>query len=860
MKKIDWKNIFSKVWPHAIAIAVLYIITVVFFAPIVIDGKALPQSDDISAIGMVKDAEDLRSEDGVGSEWTNGMFSGMPTTAGAGQGSSFNVFDKISRTLCLGLPYKTAGLLFSYLLAFYVFVICMGGSIWLALLGAVAYGFASYNIIIIDVGHVTKAASMAYIAPMLMGVILVFRKRYLFGALLTLLSLGAMVARNHVQICYYAAIMVLCVAFAFLIYYIIASAKKSEKFNSFLKACGVLAIVAILAVLPSANNLLPTYEYGKDTMRGGQQLSQKMTTDKPSTGLDIDYAYAWSEGRMETFTHLIPNLYGGGHTMLEKDDPTLRRLQEVGYGSNYLPTYWGNQPFTAGPLYAGAIVCWLFVLGLFVVKGPEKWWVIAACIISILLSWGKNFLPFNEWMFHNLPLYNKFRTPSMALVILGVAMPMLGVWGLHDIVSGKTDRKRALTYTYISAGITGGLCLLFMLLAKTVFTFTGVGDEGFMQQLTGAGFSAVAADSVMQILRDYRCSMLVSDAWRSFLFIAFAFAAFWLYLKGKVKNGKLTVVVMALLVLVDAWGVARRYLDETHFEKSSKVETPVRKTETDEMILQDTNVNYRVLNLSTNTFNESQTSYFHKSIGGYSPAKMRRYQDLIDAYLSPEIQQMMNSIYQTQGNLAAAPTATPILNMLNCKYVIVPLQGGQTAPVQNPHCMGNAWFVEDVRVVDDADQEFRALGTADLHKFAIVDKQFAGLLPKHRIQHDSTATITNTLCKPNHLVYTATSATDQLAVFSEIYYDRDGWNKHSQDGWEATIDGKEVPHFRADYVLRAMVIPAGEHTIEFKFVPYTRLLAHRITNASSIVVIILLIGAIVYGIYRNNHLQRRKVA
>jgi len=858
MKTIDWKSIFAKAWPHLVAIAVLYIITLVFFAPI-LDGKDLPQSDDISAIGMSKDAQDLKAKDGIGSEWTNGMFSGMPTTTVSAQGTSVNIYDKIARTLCLGLPYKTAGLLFCYLLGFYIFVVCLGGSAWLALLGAIAFGFASYNIIIIDVGHVTKAAAMAYIAPMLIGVILTFRKKYIAGAIITMLALGTLISRSHIQIDYYAAIMVVCIGLAFLVYYIIAAIKKEEQFSSFLKACGILVIAAILAILPSANNLLPTYEYGKDTMRGGQQLSQQADVNKPSTGLDIDYAYAWSEGKMETFTHLIPNLYGGGHTILDKKDPALKELRKAGYGSTYLPTYWGDQPFTAGPLYAGAIVCFLFILGLLVVKGPEKWWVVLACIISILLSWGKNFLPFNEWMFHYLPMYNKFRTPSMALIILGTAMPMLGIWGLHNIISNKIDRKKALQYTYISAGITGGLCLLFILLAKSIFTFSGAGDAGFMQQLTNAGFSSQSVNNIMDILRDYRCSMLISDAWRSFIFIALAFVVLWLYLKDHIKKNWLMSVLLAALVLVDLWGVDRRYLDKTHFESKKKVKEAVQKTQTDEMILQDTDVNYRVLNLSTNTFNESQTSYFHKSIGGYSPAKMRRYQDMIDTYLQPEMQQMMSAIYMTQGNLTAAPSKTPILNMLNCKYVIVPLQGGKTIPVENPYRLGNAWFVHQVQLTDNADQEFQALATLNLAQQAVVDRQFASLLPEQPIQQDASATIVNTLCLPNRLVYTSNAATDQLAVFSEIYYDRDGWDKHTQDGWEAYIDGQEVPHFRANYVLRAMVIPAGEHTIEFKFVPYTRLLAHRITNISSVIVLLLLFSLLIYGIYHHHHLQRRKV-
>lgn len=859
MKHINWNTVFTKAWPHALAIAIMYVITIMFFAPIVLDGKELVQSDDVSAIGMSKDAEELRAKDGVGSEWTNGMFSGMPTTTVSAQGSSVNFYDKVVMILRLGLPYKTAGLLFSYMLAFYIFVICLGASPWLALVGAIAYGLASYNIIIIDVGHVTKAAAMAFVAPMLMGVILTFRKKYIAGAIITMLSLGALISRSHIQIDYYAAIMVVCIGVTFCVYYIIGAVKKTEQFNAFLKACGILVVAAILAILPSTNNILPTYEYSKDTMRGGQQLTQSADAQKTSSGLDIDYAYAWSQGKMETFTHLVPNLYGGGHTILEKDDPTLRELRQQGYGSTYLPTYWGDQPFTAGPIYAGAIICWLFVLGLLVVKGPEKWWVIAASIISILLSWGKNFMPFNEWMFNFLPLYNKFRTPSMALIILGIAMPMLGIWGLNDIASGKIDRRKALNYSYISAGITGGLCLLFMLLAKTAFSFTGAGDENFIQQLTGAGFPAATAENIMNIMRDYRCQMLISDAWRSFLFIAFAFVVLWLYLKNIIKKEWLMCALIAVMVLFDMWGVARRYMDDSHFVSKRIAQGAVQKTETDEMILKDTDVNYRVLNLSTNTFNESQTSYFHKSIGGYSPAKMRRYQDMIDVYIQPEMQKMMSAIFNTQGNLASVPTQTPILDMLNCKYVIVPLQEGKTIPVENPHRLGNAWFVGQVDVVENADEEFQSLATINPSRQAVVDRQFAKLLPKQPVLLDSTATIVNTECLPNKLTYTTNAATEQLAVFSEIYYDRDGWEKHDKDGWEAYIDGKEVPHFRANYVLRAMVVPAGEHTIEFRFVPYTRLFSHKISNISSAVVALILLCLIGYGIYNYYHIQCRKV-
>lgn len=859
--QLQSKPWWKKVLPHVVAIAIMYLLTVVYFSPVVMDNKDLPQGDDISAICMVKDAQDLRAEDGEGSEWSNGMFCGMPTTTVSGQGSSFNIFGTLANVLRLGMPYKTAGMLFSYLLGFYIFMVCMGANAWFALFGAIAYGFASYNLIIIHAGHITKAYAMAYIAPMLGGVMLCFRKKYLPGFLLTLTFLGILISRSHIQIDYYAALMVACVGLSYLVYYIIASIKKTEKFSSFLKAAGVLVIAAVLAVLPSFGGLYPTAKYSKDTMRGGAELSitpehQQASATPNAGGLDIDYAYAWSYGKMETFTQLVPNLYGGGHVMLERTDPALKELRNVGYGSPYLPTYWGEQPFTEGPVYVGAIVCFLFILGLFVVKGPEKWWIIAACVVSFILAWGKNLMPINEWLFHNLPMYNKFRTPSMALIIAGVAMPMLGIFALKDIFTQQIERKQALRYTYISAGISVGLCLLLMIVVKATGSFTGAGDAGFQQQLSSAGFDQGRIDDIMSILINYRKSMLTSDVWRSIGFIIAAFVLLWLYLKDILKKEWMLTCSLAFFVLIDLWGVDRRYLNETNFERKSKAEVTVPKTETDELILADKDINYRVLNLSTNTFNESQTSYYHKSIGGYSPAKLRRYQDLIDFYIQNDIQKAWKAIMGAQGNMTEVdPNTYSILNMLNTKYFILPQNEGKTMPLENPHRQGNAWFVKDVKMVENADAEILALGKTDLRTTAIIDKRFAKEVTTQNFTVDSTNTIVNTLCKPNHLTYKTSAKTQQLAVFSEIYYDRDGWQNHKEDGWEVSIDGKPAPMFRANYVLRAMMVPEGEHVIDFKFVPYTRFLGQKISNISSIIVIIVLLAGIGLGIYR-----RRKEA
>jgi hypothetical protein len=618
--------------------------------------------------------------------------------------------------------------------------------------------------------------------------------------------------------------------------------------RSFGKAAGVLILAAGLAVLPNLGNLLPTYEYSKDTMRGGSELTivpeSKANADKTphDAGLEIDYAFSWSYGKMETFTLLVPNMYGGGHVILDKSDDTFQELKEEGYGSPYLPTYWGDQPFTSGPVYAGAIIVFLFILGLFVVKGPEKWFVVGAIAISFILAWGRHFEVVNEFLFYNLPFYNKFRTPSMALTIAGVAMPILGMLALKNIFQNEISKEKIWKYTWISATITAGLCVFVMLFGFTA-SYTGVGDAGYQNQLSSAGFDAEKVDSIMNILRGYRKSMLMQDAFRSIIFIGFALGVLWLFLKEKVKNSYYIIGGLALLILIDMWSVDRRYLNSENFKPERKVKNHHKKTQVDEMILQDREINYRVLNLAGNTFNESNTSYFHKSIGGYSPAKLRRYQDIIDFYLSPEMvmPKVINKVMAEFKNNDSLPDPLElnVVNMLNAKYFILQNGDGSAIPIVNTSAFGNGWFVENVKIVENPDQEILALKNTNLLKTAIVDQRYKDLIAQSTFIKDSTDKIKNTKCVPNRLEYEVKVTNNQLVVFSEVFYDK--------GGWRAYLDGKEVPHFRANYILRAMVVPAGSHKIEFVYTPYSRIFANKVAAGGSIVVILIILGVISGG-------------
>lgn len=825
---INFKQFLKRCIPHLLSLAFIYILTIVYFYPVFFEDKGLPQGDQISAIGASKEVKDYEKKTGQYSEWTNSMFSGMPTTALYSQ-PAFNIYRDLLDVNKGGLPGAHAGIVFAYLIGFYIFMMCFRAKPLTCLLGAIAFTFASYNLIIIEAGHIIKGYAMAFIAPMIGGIILTFRKKYLIGALVTMVFLGIEIACCHIQITYYAFLTVVTIVLSFFFYYW----RVEKNLKSFGKAISYLAVAAVLAILPNTANLVPNYVYSKDTMRGGSELTISPNSKDNSSeninksGLDKDYAFAWSYGKMESFTLLIPNIYGGGSTVLDaKDDAkTIKKLRQNGYGSTYLPTYWGEQPFTSGPVYVGAVVCFLFVLGLFLIKGPEKWWIVAACIVSLVLSWGKNFDIVNGFLFDYLPFYNKFRTPSMSLVIAGTAMPILGMMAVLKVFNKeKSEEKELCNALKKSLYITAGLCVAIVAVAYLFFDFSGSGDLGFRNQLLNAGFGEQGANNIMNILVDFRESMFYGDAFRSIIFIVLSFGLLWLFVKGTLKNATIVITGLIVFTLLDCWPIAKRYLNDSDFIANNKVENYHQPTSADLQILKDKDINYRVLNLTQNTFNESGTSYFHKSIGGYSPVKLRRYQDIIEFYLS-------------------GPFNMNIINMLNTKYFIVPnRQTGEPMVQQNPDAFGNAWFVNSVDIVENPDEEILAIADKNLKDTAVVDKRFASMINGVDFKRDSASSIINTVCNPNHLIYKTSTKKNQLAVFSEVFYDK--------GGWIAYIDGKEAPHFRANYILRAMVIPEGEHEIEFKYVPHVRILSCNIAKVSSIAVILLTLGLVAFFFYK----------
>ena len=802
------KQLLTKKWfPHVVAILSFLLLTVIYFSPVVFENKDLVQADVTSAKGWGKDLRDYHEETGDYAFWTNAMFGGMPANY-AYMPTTVNIFRNICKAVSLYLPSTHMNIVFLYLLGFYIFLIALGCRPWLSIIGAVAYTFASYNFIIIDAGHVSKGLAMALMAPVLGGVILTYRKKYLWGILLTLVATGIQIYCGHQQITYYLLLMIIVVALVYLAYAI-----KEHAFKDYLKSSGMLVVVAILATLPTLGHLIPTADYTKESMRGGAVL-QAAEGQKESSGLDIDYAFQWSYGVGETMTLLIPNIYGASshynvgldsHIAKVLHDPEQRALY-----TKYAPTYWGDQPFTSGPVYAGAIICFLFILGLMVVKGPEKWWLLITVVISVFLSWGRNFAALNDFLFHYLPLYNKFRTPSMALVIAGVSMAALAILAVKTIMENKQEKRfkeKFIQQLYTALGITGGLCLIFALFGGVIFNFSAPADRNYPDWFA----TALYAD---------RAAMLVSDAWRSLLLIAVSGIFVWLFVQNKMKITYF-FLCLAVLILVDMWGVSKRFLNNDNFIPKRQAKT-ISPTEANLLILQDKDPSYRVLNLASNTFNESQTSYFHKSIGGYSPAKLRRYQDIIDHHLSqrPNIN---------------------VLNMLNTRYIIVPTHQGTSEVQRNHEALGNCWFVDNIEWVNNPNEEIAALNEFDPETTAIIDIIWKKYLPDNLIPlagYDDEIYMVD--YKPGNIIYESLTEEPRLAVFSEVFYKT----------WKAYIDGEEVPIVRVNYILRALPVPAGEHTIEFKCVDEVFNTAARISFWSSILVGLILLGLIGYIVKR----------
>lgn len=806
MKNIDWK----KGLPHLVAILLFLGLTITYFSPIMFENKDMAQADLISGAGWGNDAKQFHEETGEYTFWSNAMFGGMPANY-AYMPRTNNIFERFSKLVMFNLPPIHVGVVFLYLAGFYIFLLALGANPWLSIIGAIAYGLSSYNIIILEAGHVNKALVMGTMAPVLGGILLCYRKKFLWGSLITLFFTGLNVLWNHQQISYYLLLIIIPLAIVYFIF-----ALREKKVKDFFLSSGLLLVIAAIALLPAADRLIPTADYSKETMRGGAVLQQTATGEKSGkSGLDIDYAYQWSYGRLETMTMLIPNFYGASsHYNIGRDSETYEALKQTGQAeqfSKHAPMYWGDQPFTSGPVYMGAIICFLFILGLFVVKGPEKWWILAATIISIILSWGKNFMVVNEFLYNSLPLYNKFRAPSMALVIAGVTMVALAIIALRDILKAE-DKKAFIKPLYYSAGITGGLCLLLALLGGSLFSFTSASDVNYPQWLLSA------------FIED-RQGMLTGDAWRSFFLILLSAGGLWLYLNNKLKASYLMALI-GLLVLIDMWTVDKRFLNNDHF-MPKQVAKAIKPTQNDLLILQDKDPNYRVLNLSTNTFNESATSYFHKSVGGYSPVKLRRYQDIIDFYLSNRGINMN------------------VLNMLNTKYVIVPTENGSTVQ-QNPDALGNAWFVDSLLWVDSPDDEIHALGTLNPATMAVVEKTWKENVTVEPVVVGDSASIVMTQYTPGKLTYQSHSDKARVAVFSEVFYKT----------WRATIDGQPATPIRVNYILRGLEVPAGQHEVVFECVDELYLKSARWSSIGSIFVGVILFSLV--GLLIFTGLRKRK--
>ncbi|MCF6240961.1 MAG: YfhO family protein [Bacteroidales bacterium] len=823
----NYKDIFKKALPFLVAIVFFIALSFIYFNP-VLEGKVLPQMDNIHAKGISHELAQYHDETGRYSQWTNSMFGGMPAYQ-IYIGETNNIYLYIQRFLRLGLPYTTVAILFIYMFGFYLLLLSLRFNHWQSILGGMAFGLASYNIIIIAAGHITKTYAIAYMAPVIAGVLMAYRGKYLWGGIITAFALGVEISTNHIQIIYYLALMIVLLILTQFVYAII-----EKKFKDFFKASVVLAVAAVLAILPNITGLATTYEYGKESIRGKSELTDNM--HNKSSGLDKDYALAWSYGKDETLTLLIPNAKGGasapiGANMDVLEDVNPQFVEYVAKSSSYF----GNQPFTSGPVYLGAILIFLFVFGLFTIKGSVKWWLFAAALLGILLSWGKNLEWFTDIFYYYVPMYNKFRTVSMALVITSFAVPLLAMMVLKEVMDDRGFIAKNKKWFYISLGITAGLSLIFYLIPDAFFNFLSNAEIArFDAQKSESAQAAQQLNLYIEGLKSARMNIFKADAIRSSFFIILAAAALWGYSSVKAIKETHLLAALAILILADMWTVDKRYLNEDMFRKKSFVRNEFPKTPADEVILKDADPDFRVLSYLHSPINDGYTPYYHKSIGGYHGAKLRRYQDIIDRYLGFEVQAVAQARQSdTTGNLAGLFSKTNIINMLNTKYVIFSPKEVEL----NWQALGHAWFVDDYELVNNADEEIAALATFNPAKTAIIDKRFENQvkdLPKEFFSLD-TGYIELVKYEPNYLKYKAYTPKKRLAVFSEIYYDK---------GWNAFIDGFPVDHLRVNYILRALVIPEGVHEIEFRFEPKTYHISKNIAMGSSILVVLLLLAIV----------------
>lgn len=808
------KNKIQPYLPHLIAVLVFIVISFAYFYP-VLEGKVLKANDSMVSKINSKEIQDYRVKTGNEPLWTNSIFSGMPAYLISTKypGNLIKKVDIFLRTF--GMPVSV---LFLSMAGFYILLLIFGVDPWLAIAGAIAYGLTSFFFQVLGAGHNTQAIALAYMPPMIGGIYYAYRRDALKGALLTAFFLSLEIQANHVQITYYALLCLLVFGIVEFIY-----AFKEKTVIKFLKTSALLIIPFIIAIGVNFASLYTTYEYGKYSSRGKSDL---VFTDKDNTpGLDKDYILFWSYGVDETFNMLIPDYKGGSGHPFNRNSETFKALSKNNNqaAADQLRRYWGTQPGTDGPHYVGAIVLFLFILGLVLVKGREKWWLLAATILSIMLAWGKNFMPLSSLFIDYFPAYNKFRAVTMILVIAEFCIPLLGFLALRDIFNGTTPKKEIIKGLKIAGGITAGFLLLALMLPGISGSFLSQYEINYPDWLR----SSLIAD---------RKNLLRADAFRSLVFILLSAGVIFALISEKLRKGH-AILIIALLILVDLWTVDKRYMNADRFERPSSIQKSLTPTAADAFILKDKSI-FRVLNLTASTFNDnSPTSYFHKSIGGYHGAKLERYQELIDTALIRDLQiiQTVGGNAKTIEEFQAAFNATPALNMLNARYLIY---NPDAPPMYNKNALGNAWFVEKPVIVENANNEISAINKLDPSKEATIDIKFKDQITKSAYPVSENEKIEIVSYQPNELVYKYSAKEEKLAVFSEIYY---------AAGWKAFIDGKESKYFRTDYVLRGMIVPSGDHEIKFSFKPNSYIVGNKISLTSSVLLILLLAGYIVSG-------------
>lgn len=804
MAKYNHNKTIMEVWKKygldVAAVVLFALISFAYFVPASLDGRILFQHDASAGRGMGHEQQTYFERTGERTRWTNSVFGGMPTYQTAPSYKSTDALSKVMDAYHLWLP-ENVWYVFAYLLGFYILLRAFDFRQELAVLGSIIWAFSSYFFIIIAAGHIWKVMALAYLPPMIAGLVLAYRGKYLWGFILTALFTAFEVKANHVQMTYYYLFVVLFMVIAYLV-----QAIKNKQLLHFGKATAVCAAAACLGICMNLSNLYHTWEYSKESMRGKSELVKANTANQTNSGLERDYITQWSYGIGETWTLLIPNAKGGAsvplsqnETAMKKADPNFIQIyQQIGQ-------YWGEQPGTSGPVYVGAFVLMLFILALFIVKGPMKWALLAATVLSILLSWGKNFMPLTNFFIDYMPMYAKFRTVASILVIAEFTIPLLAMLGLKKILDTPSILNKQIKYVYISFGLTAGFCLLFALMPSVFFSnFVSAQELEAMKSIPAEYQGQLLAN-----LREMRQAIFADDCWRSFFIIVIGTFLLLLYRANKLKNSAFVGMVI-VLCLIDMWQVNKRYLNDSMFVEKSVRDNPIEMTPTDQQILQTKELDYRVLNLATSTFNENETSYFHKSIGGYHPAKLRRYQEMIETYIAPEMEKLMKSIVEAQGDMTKlnGDSISPVLNMLNTKFFIMPLQGGQTVPLKNPYAFGNAWFVDKVTYVNNANEELEMVGKLNLRAEAVADKKFRDVLGSS-CEQDHHAQVTMKTYEPNQLTYEVESAKGGVLVFSENYYPE----------WTATVDGKEVPVGRVNYILRAIQVKPGKHQVVLSFFP-----------------------------------------